>query len=355
MGRRWVSGNPNSVQNGAMAKRTSRKLTVPFGLREGKLRFVADVPLGLECGCTCPECGEKLIARNRDFEGRQRVRHFQHASTSSCPGGVETAVHRMAKDVLESAEEFLLPRWASGDVVIEPGTLSVVGARLEVPLLDGATRPDVLLHGLAAEVEFDALCVEVRVHHAVDDAKRHLLARHGMDVIEINLSNLDDETLADPVAFRREVLENPHNRTWLHLGRGRYVAERAEKVIVEVEDTTITERVIITRAGRPFTVREQWAFLVKPGSREAIRIQIPDETVGELAEPYPRGLHSISGRSITVDQWGRLRLRFKMYLDQIQMNPPETANPQPGLFESGDYAGPGFSVRQRAWKGTPGL
>jgi len=338
-----------------MHKRATRKLTVPFGLREGKLLFVADVPLGLECGCTCPECGEELVARNRDFEGRQRVRHFQHASTSSCPGGVETAVHRMAKDILGSAEWVLLPRWASGDVVIEPEVLSVVDARLEVPLLDGATRPDVLFYGLAAEVEFDAMCVEVRVHHAVDDAKRELLAMHGMDVIEIDLSHIDDKTLADPVAFRREVLENADNRRWIHLACGQYVAERAEKAVIEVEDTTVTERVIITKAGRPFTVREQWAFLVKPGSREPIRIQIPDETVGELAEPYPRGLHSISGRSITVDQWGRLRLRYKMYLDQIRMNPPETGNPQLGLFETEGNAGPGFSVRQRDWKGVPGL
>lgn len=338
-----------------MPTRGSRKLTVPFGLREGKLCFVADVPLGLECGCTCPECGGKLVARNRDFEGRQRVRNFQHASTSSCPGGVETAVHRMAKDVLASADWVLLPRWASGDVVIKPQALSVVNARLEVPLLDGATRPDVVIHGLVAEVEFDTLCVEVRVHHSVDETKRALLAMHGLDAIEIDLSHLDEETLADPTAFRHEVLENTGNRKWIHLTSGRYVAEGAEKAIFEVEDTTITERVIITKAGRPFTIREQEAFLVKPGSREPLRIQIPDETVGEDAEPYPLGLHTISSRSITLDQWGRLRLRYKTYLDQIQMNRPEAENPQASLFESGDSAGPGFNVRQRAWKGTPGI
>lgn len=345
----------NSHSDNLMPKRARRKLTVPFGLQEGKLRFVADVPLGLECGCVCPQCGKRLIARNRDFEGRQRVRHFQHASTSSCLGGVETAVHRMAKEILGSAESVLLPRWASGDVVLEPQALSVVNAQLEVPLLGGTARPDALLHGFAAGVEFEALSVEVVVHHAVDAAKRALLAMHGMDVIEIDLSDLDDETLADPLAFRREVLENAENRTWINLACGRYVAERAEKAVIEVEDTTITERGIITKRGRPFTLREQWAFLVKPGSRELVRIQIPDETVGELAEPYPAGLHSISARSITVDQWGRLRLRHKMYLDQIQMNPAETGNPQAGLFEDSGHVGPGFNVRRRGWKGAPGL
>lgn len=339
-----------------MTKRISRKLTVPFGLQDGRLRFVGDVPLGLECGCTCPECGENLIARNRDFEGRKRVRHFQHARASLCPGGLETAVHRMAKEVLNTADAFVMPRWASGDVVIEPRVLSVVDSRLEVSLLDGATRPDVLLHGFSTDIEFDQLCVEVRVHHAVDETKSELLATHGLDVVEIDLSGLDDETLADPDAFRREVLENADNRRWIHLACGRYVAKGADRALIQVEDTTVTERVITTKAGSPFTIREQAAFLVKPESREPFRMQIPDETVGESVEPYPRGLYSISARSISVDQWGRLRLRFKMYLDQIQMNRPETGEPQSGLFEgASDSAGPGFNVRERTWKRLPGF
>lgn len=339
-----------------MSKRVRRKLTVPFGMRDGHPVFVSDVALGLACGCTCPECGEPLIARNRDFPGRRRVRHFQHARASVCPGGFETAIHRMAKEVLATSDTVLLPRWASGDVAIEAEPLAIVSARLEVPLVDGATRPDVLLRGMAEEIEFDALCVEVRVHHAVDMTKRDLLDTNGLDTIEIDLSGLTDEAVADPVAFRYAVLENPANRHWVHLSRASFVAQRADTALIEVEDLTVSERVIITKAGRPFTIREQWAFLVKPGSRERVRIQIPDETVGEEAQPYARGMHTISGRSITIDQWGRLRLRYKMYLDQIQMNPLESRVAQPGLFEADDGSeGPGFNVRVRNWKGRPGL
>ena len=339
-----------------MSKRAFRKLTVPFGMCDGRPVFVSDVPLGLGCGCTCPECGEPLIARNRDFPGRRRVRHFQHARASSCPGGLETAIHRMAKEVLATSAAVLLPRWASGDVAIEPESLAIVSARLEVPLIDGAARPDVLLRGMAKEIQFDVLCVEVRVHHAVDAPKRDLLATNGLDTMEIDLSGLTDEAIADPVAFRYQVLENPANRHWVHLSRASYVAQRADKALIEVEDPTVSERILITKAGRPFTIREQWAFLVKPGSRDRVRIQIPDETVGEDPQPYPRGMHTISGRSITVDQWGRLRLRYKMYLDQIQMNPPDPQAAQRGLFEAADGSeGPGFNVRVRDWKGRPGL
>ncbi|WP_162823707.1 single-stranded DNA-binding protein [Lysobacter sp. TY2-98] len=261
----------------------------------------------------------------------------------------------MAKEVLATSHAVLLPRWASGDVAIEPELLAIVSAHLEVPLLDGAARPDALIRGMAQEIEFDVLCVEVRVHHAVDEPKSELLAANGLDAIEIDLSRLTDDAVADLAAFRYEVLENPRNRRWVHLSHASYVAQRADKALIEVEDPTFSERVIITKAGRPFTIREQWAFLVKPGSRGRVRIQIPDETVGEDAVPYPRGMHAISGRSITVDGWGRLRLRYKMYLDQIQMNPPQPEGPQRGLFDADNGSeGPGFNVRVRDWKGRPG-
>lgn len=339
-----------------MSTRAARKLTVPFGMKDGRLVFVSDVAFGLKCKCVCPECGQALVARNRDFPGRRRVRHFQHMRTSSCPGGYETAVHLMAKDVLATADAVLLPRWASGDVVIEPEPVGIVSAGIEVPLLDGAIRPDVLVHGMASEIEFNVLCFEVRVRHAVDEPKRSLLAANGMDAIEIDLSGLDDEAVADPATFRREVLENPENRRWIHLSNASYVSQHADKALIEVEDLTITERMLITKAGRPFTIREQWAFLVKPGSRDRVRIQIPDETVGEQAQPYPCGMHTISSRSILVDEWGRLRLRYKMYLDQIQMNPSKLETPQFGLFEASkeEGVGPGFRVRVRDWKGSPG-
>ena len=225
----------------------------------------------------------------------------------------------MAKEVLASSPAALLPRWASGEVVIEPESLAIVSARLEVPLVDGAARPDVLLRGLAKDIWFDLLCVEVRIHHAVDAPKRALLATNGLDTMEIDLSKLTAEAVADPVAFRDGVLENPRNRHWVNLSRAPFVAQRADRALIPVDDVTVSERVIITKAGWPFTIREQWAFLVKPGSRDRIRIQIPDETVDEDAQPYPRGMLTISARSITVDQWGRLRLRYKMYLDQIEM------------------------------------
>lgn len=284
-----------------MHRTRKRKLTVPFGWRDGRPWFPSEVPSGAACGCVCHECGAPLVARNREFDGRRRVRHFQHLSSSTCRGGVETMVHRMAKEILATAPEVILPAWSSGDIRIDAGSLLIVGAQTEAAVAGGAVRADVQINGVAGSTHFQGLCVEVRVHHAVDDAKRTRLADEGIDAFEIDLSDLDDASLADPLAFRHAVLADPANRRWINLTAASYVADGAGRALFEITDTHITERVITTKAGRPFPIREQGAYLVKPGSREPVRLQIPDETVCEEAVPYGKGIHTISARSITVD------------------------------------------------------
>jgi hypothetical protein len=223
-----------------MGRNTHKKrLTVPFGMRNGRPVFVSEVAPGVDCGCTCPECGEPLIARNRDFPNRRRVRHFQHARASVCGGGFETAIHRMAKEILATSESLLLPRWASGEFVIEPEPFAVTSARIEASLLDGAVRPDALMRGAAKDIEFRTLCVEVRVHHAVDETKRSLLSNHGLDAIEIDLSGLPEEAIADPSAFRNAVLHEASNRHWITLSHASYVSERTGQVLIEVEDLDV--------------------------------------------------------------------------------------------------------------------
>lgn len=51
---------------------------IPFALREADQRFVGvgDVAAGLACGCICPSCKSRLIAR----KGAIKVWHFAHAS-----------------------------------------------------------------------------------------------------------------------------------------------------------------------------------------------------------------------------------------------------------------------------------
>lgn len=94
---------------------------------------------------------------------------------------------------------------------------------------------------------------------------------------------------------------------------------------------------LVARAARALRILKSYSAheqAVVFSHGQPVRIQIPDETVGEEVQPYPHGMHTVSARSLMIDERGRLRLRYKMYLDQIQMNPSKLDLPQGALFEA---------------------
>ena len=55
-----------------MGNGTQNPLRLGYGLKEGKLLHISEVPRGLACGCVCPACGDRLVAR----QGPLREHHF---------------------------------------------------------------------------------------------------------------------------------------------------------------------------------------------------------------------------------------------------------------------------------------
>ena len=344
--------SPSAIDRSMPKLTKSPKLTVPFGLKDGTLHFVSDVPSGLKCGCICPECHQPLVACNKSSPDRQSAFHFQHASTSTCSGGRERAIHRMAKEILARASALALPEWRSGEIAIPALTMAVQGTpTIDVLLLEGRLRPDALVNGESVGTTLASLLVEVRVCHAIDCAKRALTKESRLSMIAIDLSDVTDEQLLDSETFHRLVLEETENRKWIHLADAGFLATATNHGVIEIVDAELRERSLRSKAGNLFVVVEQAGVLHKPGSHARCIIQVPDGTVGEEMQAYAPGLYILSGRSQTLDRWGHLALRFKIYLDDIEMNPDAAAGPeQAALFEDRDIIfGPTLRVRSRRW------
>ncbi len=156
-----------------------------FGLdHAGRMRGIDEVEQGLACHCVCPGCGRPLVAK----KGPVRVHHFAHQG-ESCTTGAETALHRMAKQIV--ADERRL---------VEPGrdTPTVFrNAALPDEMYWPGRRPDVVLL-----TESMTLHVEVTVTHRCSPEKLEEIVRTGIPTIE----QLTDRLVHDP-AIRR----------WLHL------------------------------------------------------------------------------------------------------------------------------------------
>lgn len=189
-------------------------------------------------------------------KGPIQTHHFAHHSDRdglSCSSAGETALHKLAKTVLDRRLEIALPEmFVSSDddreVVVQATKLSFDRAILEAR--DGAIVPDVIL-----ELRDRKLIVEFKVTHPCDDVKIARIRAMNVAAIEIDLSQYRDQPLneiADDILYKAP-------RTWLHnpresdarqrlAKRARQRAEDRERVVEEYR-TKYRHRVPATTAG----------------------------------------------------------------------------------------------------------
>lgn len=149
------------------------EIDLSFGMKDGELVCIDEVARGLECGCHCPHCGGKLIAR----KGEVNQHHFAHYKVENCGKGLETALHLLGKQVLQEEQRLRLPHKEElediTDIEIERrrfGYIADLGAIL-----------------VSSGEEID---VEIKVTHGVDAAKLEKVFSNNARLVEIDLSDL---------------------------------------------------------------------------------------------------------------------------------------------------------------------
>jgi len=181
---------------------------------QGEPIHITQVESGLACQCICPGCQDRLVAR----KGNINAHHFAHdvkAETQACS---ESALHFAAKHVLKSASRVSLP---AAEIAIK----DLDSARLQKITIDGGFfnyvksyieqsrgnyRPDTTVENSS----FTQMDVEILVTHEVDEVKYQKVKQVGIDMLEVDLSDLIGKTLA-PQELQHQVLELAP-RKWIH-------------------------------------------------------------------------------------------------------------------------------------------
>ncbi len=169
--------------------------TVGFARKGGRLMHVSEVTRGVACGCTCVSCDALVLAK----KGARRAHHFAHATRSDCDGGVESILHRLAKEVLSRPGWFTLPAYlfertrhvAGGEChsfsakILSACSVTIDRAAVEVDL--GPIVPDLVLE----REDGRKLLVEITVTHAVDRSKLRHVRNRDLPLLEITLGRAD--------------------------------------------------------------------------------------------------------------------------------------------------------------------
>jgi len=184
-----------------MTTRTKAYLTYALNV-EGDLVHIDSVANGNECGCFCPHCKSDLCAKNGGT-GEKMVHHFAHLSGADCEGAIESALHKMAKNVMKETLCIQLPDSANG----KRGDLLKLD-RVEVEFYDKDTRlrPDCI--GYYGN---NVIWIELKRTHAVDAKKKGKIISAKIDCVELDLNGCD----LDPEAVRRFITEETERRIWI--------------------------------------------------------------------------------------------------------------------------------------------
>ena len=169
---------------------------------DGKLIHVDSVSTGLACKCFCPHCKSELVAKNG---GSRKVHHFAHANGNDCVGAIESALHKMAKDILQEHKLIMLP--PVQEYGIEKQT---VFSKVDVEVFDKelSLRPDCIGYSENGCV----MWVEFKRSHEVDVKKAGKIISAKIDCVEIDLNSSE----LDPVKLKSFIENSGERRKWIY-------------------------------------------------------------------------------------------------------------------------------------------
>lgn len=238
-------------------------IKLPIGIRDNKTIMISDLTeddRGLNCRCYCPYCNEQLVAKL----GKIREHHFAHNShTNVCTYGTETGLHKLAKEILESANYILLPPlklvykskstnpndfhicyrnktpykntpYDSSQIIIESSKLYYDSVKIENRLgniHNGVIIPDIIIYKKNIP-----LIIEIAVSHKVDENKLKKIRNKNISAIEILLKQEDLFTLSKE-ELTDQIINNIKNKYWLY-------NRKAENKIFEIieDNNSIIEK-----------------------------------------------------------------------------------------------------------------
>jgi len=212
-----------------------------------RLASIYEVETGEQCNCTCPKCGAKLIAKNRNksfdtpLKEGQKVAHFSHANNVDCPEAQESAVHLIAKKVLSENKRLLIPAITKEDLTLtESRLIEFDEVHTEKYIVNGELKiqPDSTL-----VKNNRTLLIEFYKSHAVDEDKYNKIEKLNISCIEIDVNGIEpikDGKINE--ADVKELLEKElWSKTWIYNSQVSRLYENFLESVSEKETKTAPE------------------------------------------------------------------------------------------------------------------
>jgi hypothetical protein len=221
-------------------------MKLPFGLQDGKIVDISEVPSGASCNCICPECGTPLIAK----KGKVVQHHFSHSSDKNdCKGALETSIHMMAKEILAKSNGFLAPSLGvrldayalnGKQFIADSLVCDLARIQIDAPNLErtwGEFRPDIL-----GKLNGRDFAIEILVTHQTTSRKKTSFRDSEIYALEIDLS--DEIRVISKTELEAILINRTSNKAWLSHAQYRATEASLKTSLqkqVEAENATYKE------------------------------------------------------------------------------------------------------------------
>jgi len=185
-------------------------MNIEYALKNDRIVHVSEVDRGLKCGCTCPGCGERMVAK----KGQKTAHHFAHYN-ADCAHGLETTLHLMAKEILECEKRIMLPEVVPRFSYNAPKEHTISRSKMihfdEVVLEKrlAGVRPDVFV-----KTGSKHLLIEICVSNDLDREKHKKIEMLGISTLEINLFEFDRMISKDEL--REVLIKGEEHKYWIY-------------------------------------------------------------------------------------------------------------------------------------------
>jgi hypothetical protein len=170
--------------------------------KSGALVDIRQVENGMRCGCVCPECKRKLVAK----KGPRNRHHFAHLpkdqKSNFCSTGPETGLHKAAKTIISRWQSLMSPalfhsesgraRFGKEITVAKssPGDFFPVDRSVlpDETYWPGDWVPDVVLYGPKGELR-----IEIKVSNGISHDKQLKIERDGILTLEYDVAKLRND------------------------------------------------------------------------------------------------------------------------------------------------------------------
>jgi hypothetical protein len=158
----------------------------------GKPISIEKAERGLKCNAMCADCKQDFVAA----KGEVNKWHFRHSVESDCNGGQETALHKLAKEIICRNLNIQVTKEAR-----------IQYSNPVAEINQNEFRPDI-----TAQYGEEKLYFEVVVHNPVNPKKANDYISNEIKTIVIDLSKYEYKTEAE---LEEYIIENNSNKTVL--------------------------------------------------------------------------------------------------------------------------------------------